>query len=117
MQFKIDENLPPDIASVLRADGFDASTVIEQGLSGASDQEVIARCASENRVFITCDRDFSNTRRYPPSKYAGIVVLRVRLHSKFGFLAVLRRILPFLNERELSGRLWIVSEDSVRIRC
>jgi len=36
MRFKIDENLPVEIAGLLRAVGYDAMTVIEQELRGAN---------------------------------------------------------------------------------
>jgi predicted nuclease of predicted toxin-antitoxin system len=34
MKFKIDENLPLELAEFLRNEGYDAITVIEQDLSG-----------------------------------------------------------------------------------
>jgi predicted nuclease of predicted toxin-antitoxin system len=38
MKFKIDENLPVEIADLFRAAGFDAITVLEQTLGGEADQ-------------------------------------------------------------------------------
>ena len=39
MRFKIDENLPVEIAEVLRLSGYDAATVLEQHLGGSRDAE------------------------------------------------------------------------------
>ena len=41
MRFKIDENLPREIATLLKGAGYDALTVREQGLSGTVDPGVI----------------------------------------------------------------------------
>jgi len=36
LKFKVDENLPTEYASILRGAGFDADTVSDEKLSGAS---------------------------------------------------------------------------------
>ena len=38
MKLKVDENLPAEIEDDLRALGYDAMTVIEQGMSGVDDR-------------------------------------------------------------------------------
>jgi predicted nuclease of predicted toxin-antitoxin system len=52
-------------------------TVSEQDIGGAIDDELIEACRTEGRVLVTLDPDFSNVLRFPPDRYAGIVVLRV----------------------------------------
>ena len=42
LKFKVDENLPTEYASILRGAGFEAETVSNEKLSGASDS-VLAR--------------------------------------------------------------------------
>lgn len=115
MNFKIDENVPPEVLTLLRSALHDAMTVMQQGLSGAPDNEIQRICAEEKRALITCDLDFQNVKRYPPDKSAGIVVLHVK-QNKPNILAAIRRILPFLYEANLRGRTWIVGESSLRIR-
>ena len=66
MRFKIDENLPAEFAEILRKAGFDAVTVMEQGLNGEPDPRIIEVCQREERAFATLDTDFSNIRAYPP---------------------------------------------------
>jgi predicted nuclease of predicted toxin-antitoxin system len=34
MRFKIDENLPAELAELLRVVGYDAATVVQEGLGG-----------------------------------------------------------------------------------
>ena len=44
MKFKVDENLPVEVAQLLRETGHDVITVLEQGLGGAKDQAVAEIC-------------------------------------------------------------------------
>ena len=67
-------------------------------------------------MVVTLDLDFADIRTYPPSDYAGIIVLRLTLLDKFHVLSVLQRVLPVLEREPLAGKLWIVDESSVRVR-
>jgi predicted nuclease of predicted toxin-antitoxin system len=40
MRFKVDENLHPEVAARLCAEGHDAMTVFEEGLRGHPDDEI-----------------------------------------------------------------------------
>jgi predicted nuclease of predicted toxin-antitoxin system len=40
MKFKIDENLPVEAAESLRQMGYEATTVLEQGLGGGADAHI-----------------------------------------------------------------------------
>jgi predicted nuclease of predicted toxin-antitoxin system len=116
MHFKIDENLPVDIADILNKAGHDASTVNEQKLQGTKDQVLIEICRSEHRVLVSLDTDFSDIRTYPPEKFAGIIVLKMRLQAKPHVMKVFQRIIPLISREPLSGHLWVVEETGVRIR-
>lgn len=74
MYFKIDENLPLEIAELLIKAGHDAKTVNAQQLKGAKDCVLIDLCKSENRILVTLDTDFSDIRAYPPQEFSGIIV-------------------------------------------
>lgn len=114
MQFKIDENLPVEVASLLINAGHDAKTVNDQNLSGTTDANLISVCRNEQRVLITQDLDFSDIRAYPPKESAGIIVLRAR-QSKPHILSVLKGAIPLLDKEPLINHLWIVEENKVRI--
>jgi len=117
MLFKIDENLPAEIAENLRAAGHDAMTVANQGMKGFADPTVIAVCNSEGRILVTLDTDFMDIRRYPPSLYPGIIVLRPRRQLTIWFLSLMERALVLLSTGEsIVGKLWIVDESRIRIR-
>jgi predicted nuclease of predicted toxin-antitoxin system len=116
MRFKIDENLHPEVAAALMRHGFDCHTVHEELLTGRSDLILADRCKVENRILVTLDRDFANIRAYPPSEYAGMIVLRLGIQSRKHVLAVMERVIQLLKTTPAIRSLWVVTETGVRIR-
>lgn len=116
MKFKIDENLPLEIAEVLCGEGHDAVTVLEENMGGSPDADIIDACNAEKRVLMTLDMDFSDIRGYLSPESPGIVVLRVHPQHKNHLLLSLRRIIPVFEKEPVKGKLWIVEEDRIRVR-
>jgi len=58
MKFKVDENLPIEVADSLRQAGYDAASVPEQRLEGSPDPDIAYVCQQEGRALITLDTDF-----------------------------------------------------------
>lgn len=116
MKFKVDENLPIELADLLNSAGHDAVTVLDQKLGGAADDDIAPVCQREVRAFVTFDLGFSDIRSYPPSKYPGLVVFRLKSQEKPHVLKVCERLLGILESEDLAQRLWIVEESRVRIR-
>jgi len=52
MKFKIDENLPVEVAELLRQSGYDALTVLDQQLGGEADDEKKLWIVDERRIRI-----------------------------------------------------------------
>ena len=116
MEFKIDENLPVEVAQLLIVSGHGVRTIHEQHMVGRPDPQVADVCRDESRALVTLDLDFSDIRTYPPSDYHGLIVLRPRTQSKPATLSLIQRLIPLLDSERLDGRLWIVDEVGVRIR-
>ena len=116
MQFKTDENLPVEVTELLRGAGYDAMSVLEQGMGGESDPVLDEVCLKEGRVLITLDTDFGDIRVYPPSEAPGYVVLRLKQQDKYSVIEIMERLIPMFNQENLENRLWIVDEQKVRIR-
>ena len=116
MKFKIDENLPIDVAVLLGQAGYDAATVIGQALGGSPDEDIALVCPREQRALVSIDMDFADIRAYPPQHYAGIIVLRLKQQDKLTVLQVIAKILPTLATEPLTGQLWIVEDRRIRIR-
>ncbi len=114
--FKIDENLPEEIAVLLREAGYEAVSVRDQGLVGEPDSTIADVCKAEGLVLVTLDLDFANIQVYPPDRTSGIMVFRVFDQSKPRLLEVLKQTLPLLASEKIEQRLWIVEDSRVRIR-
>jgi predicted nuclease of predicted toxin-antitoxin system len=116
MRFKVDENLHPEAVELLREVGHDAVSVWDQQMRGAKDPTLAEACRAEDRALITLDLGFGDIREYPPEQWPGIIVLRLRGQHRTHVTAVLRRLALLFTTLPLSGRLWVVTEQSVRVR-
>lgn len=116
MKFKIDENLPSELALDLRAAGHDAETVPEEALAGFLDPPILEKARSEGRILVTMDKGIADVRVYPPGRFAGIVLLRARTSGGGAVLSFARRHLPAVLQHDLARRLCVVSERGIRIR-
>jgi predicted nuclease of predicted toxin-antitoxin system len=116
VRFKLDENLPVECAALLRTQGHEASTVREQGHSGADDAFLFAECLREDRVLITLDLDFSNVLSYPLDDSPGRVVIRLTNQDKGSVSSAIERMIALISSESLSNRLWVIEEARIRIR-
>ena len=116
MKFKIDENLPAEIRDDLRAMGHDAELVSDEGLTGSPDEVLLEYVRREKRTFLTLDIGIADVRAYPPDRYHGIIVFRPTASGRGRVLAFVRRHLPALLQREVDGRLLVVTDRSIRMR-
>jgi predicted nuclease of predicted toxin-antitoxin system len=116
VRFKVDENLPQDVAMLLRENGYDAVSVFDQSLSGETDIVIFEVCQNEERVLVTLDLDFSNIQSYPPASANGMIVLRLGRQDKASVLDVMERLIPVFKTQQLDHKLWIVEKDRIRIR-
>lgn len=115
MRFKIDENLPIEVAEMLLNEGHDALTVLDQQMCGDTDDQIAAVCQRERRIIVLLDLDFANIRAYPPRDFSGLIVLRLKKQDKVHALEVFKRLLRTLSSEQLEKRLWIVDENRIRI--
>ena len=76
MRIKLDENLPGELADDLEALGHDVDTVAAEQLSGMPDPAVANAAWRARRVLFTLDKGLADIRRFPPSRYEGIVLFR-----------------------------------------
>lgn len=115
MRLKLDENLGRAAADLFRHAGHEVETVREEGLSGSSDEEVIATCKQEQRGLVTLDLDFSNPLVFHPARYWGIMVLRLSAKpSHEALLTVCRTLLQALERDSVVGKLWSVERGRIR---
>ena len=116
VQFKMDENLPVELASMFCEAGHDAMTILDQDLAGARDTDVASVCVREGRAIVTLDMDFADIRTYPPAAYPGLIVFRPSTQSREHILRIGARLLNVLTGTALTGRLWIVEDSRIQVR-
>jgi len=116
VKFKLDENLSPSLTVLFATAGHDAQTAAQQALNGQPDERIIEVCRREQRVLVTLDLDFSNIAAYPPTDFAGLVVLRLTSQAHVVVEGAVKRVLALLSHETLPGALWIVEERRIRIR-
>ena len=115
MRVKLDENLPAMVAALLRERGFDADTVIDEGLAGSRDEDLLAAMREQDRMIVTLDRGFGDIRRHPPGSHPGIVVLRLS-DAALATRATVMQLLDNHDLENLSGTITVVQHGSLRIR-
>ena len=101
---------------MLQTAGHDAATVYGGHMSGRHDKDLLEACRVEGRAVITLDRGFGDLRKYSPESHEGIVILRPGSAGTGTVLALVARMLPSLQSEPMQHRLWIVTEDRIRIR-
>ena len=112
MRIKLDENVHGDVAAALRTQDHDVATVHDERLAGRPDADIARAIATEHRCLVTSDLDFADVRRYPPSDFAGLVVLRLGAPTTRNQIACLTRF--FAETTDTAGHLWIVEDARAR---
>lgn len=113
---KLDENLSQSHADLLKAAGFSADRVTDEGLSGADDAIVWQRAVAEGRMFVTLDLDFADVRRFPPGTHAGILLVRPRNRSRDAVQEILERVIREYSLPSLAGCFVVADVNHTRIR-
>ena len=116
MKLLFDENLSPAHANRLRRQGFDAASVSEEGLAGASDALVRSAAVNAGRILVTSDGDFANILRYPVEGTPGVIWLRLHPPTEEKIRAALDRCLTMLGNQSFAGKLVVVDKDKIRVR-
>lgn len=113
MKFLVDECVGPSVAYWLKQKGFDAISIYDD-LPGISDDTVLDKALSENRVLITSDKDFGEMIFKNKRQHNGIVLLRLSNEKPSNKIFVLENLLKD-HVLELSGNFVVATEQAVRI--
>lgn len=116
MLVKVDEDLPLAAVKLLREKGYDAVSVLEQGMSGWKDNAIWQAIQSENRFLITADKAFADIRRYPPNTHYGVLLLRPDEDGIRPITSLLQHALASHKLEDLSGTVTVVTPRNIRIR-
>jgi predicted nuclease of predicted toxin-antitoxin system len=114
MKFLADEYCDLALVDTLRAEGHDVYYVAES-LRGGSDDAILTRAYSENRLLITEDKDFGELVYRLGQPARGIILLRFDTVDR---AFKIPRLLTFLGQdpQRLSGSFVVIEIDKVRVR-
>ena len=93
----------------MRRRGHDVDTVVDEGLGGGHDDDVVAKATAESRLLITLDRGLGDVRRYPPGSHGGILVLRVEDQSAQSVVSRLEGVVDHHAIEALSGAVAVAA--------
>ncbi|HEV2716438.1 MAG TPA: DUF5615 family PIN-like protein [Terriglobales bacterium] len=116
MRFKLDENLPLELAEDLQRLGHEIDSVVAEGIGGAEDRTVLKAARTAERILLTLDKGIGNLQRYPLHEHAGVVLFRPDTSGRRSALLFIRSRLSSLLEMQLAGRLTVVTESRIRVR-
>jgi predicted nuclease of predicted toxin-antitoxin system len=116
VRLKVDENLPSEIADLLKGCGYDAVTVRDQGWSGTADPDLWQWVQSEGRLLITADKDFADARVFRPGTHAGVILLRADEENLFNYLDLAAQLVSAVNLGEITGSIVVVTPRGIRVR-
>ncbi len=116
MRLKVDEDLPVVAVRLLMQAGYDAISVLDQGMGGWKDPALWQAVQAEERFLITADKGFGDVRVYPPGTHAGVLLLRPDEDGIRPVLQLLDQVLASYRLESLSGLLVVATPRGVRIR-
>lgn len=115
MNIKLDENLPLQLAALLKDLGHDADTTHDEGLTGHSDREIWEAAQRQSRFLITQDLDFSDSRKFTPGSHHGILLLRLHFPNRRSLVGRVLQIFQKESVGEWSGCFVVATERKVRV--
>jgi len=110
----LDENLPKSLWKALRAAGYPAARLLDEGLRGRPDSAIFLQMRSRATI-ITRDKDFLKTEQFP-IPHSGIIV--VRLPNSTPVAEVVREVLnalATLKEQDLTNKVFVVEPGQVHL--
>ncbi len=114
LKFLVDENLGFALAKWLENKGFDVNAIILT-MAGSSDEDVLEKAFSENRILITNDKDFGEKIFAKKMQHCGVILLRLQIETKENKIKVLENLLKS-NIDNLSCNYIVVTESKIKIR-
>ena|SRR5688572_19201564 len=116
LKVTVDEDLPRQTVRLLQEHGYEAASVIEQGMGGWKDSRLWAAVQKDERFLITADKGFGDIRVYPPGKHFGVLLLRPDEDGIRPLLELLQQVLNLYNLEDLAGATTVASPRGIRLR-
>jgi predicted nuclease of predicted toxin-antitoxin system len=114
LNFLADECCDAGLVAALRADGHDVLFAVED-LRGSSDEELLRRAFTEDRILLTEDKDFGELVFRLRQPAHGIVLLRFGIDERHDKVPRMRFLLQ-RQAHQLTGKFVVLESERVRLR-
>jgi len=117
LKLLLDANISPETAGFIRSLNINTKSLIEENLSGITDEEVVALAKKEKQVILTFDFDFGYIYQLKEQDKLGVVVLRIKDQTVESANSHLERFFNYIKQKKLnlSDTMAIIEEDKYRI--
>ena len=117
MKFLVDNALPPRLADLLLAAGYDAVHVRAYGMQAAEDERILARALDEDRIVVSADSDFGAILAAQEAERPSFILFReTNLLAARDYMDMLLPALPMLEPELLAGCVAVFRNNRLRVR-
>lgn len=114
IKFLVDECIGPSLAKWLNENNYDAVSAYES-LQSSTDKVILENAIIQQRILVTCDKDFGEMVFRNKMRHPGIILLRLVNDQPMNLIIVMQKILSEYTVKELSNNFIVATEKNVRI--